>query len=114
MGNNNQRTSLDHQEEYFPINPATNQHVYTLNTESDPESILYRYGIFGDLRFIDKCENLSSREAYDNLIKRLYWKCNEIQTWIGEYDDETDAGHYKRIACIEQFINKIESIKNNL
>lgn len=105
---------LDHHEQYFPINPATGSKVYTLNSETDPISVLYRYGIFGDDRFIDILPKLNSQAEYDEVIQRLKNKMHEIETWIGEHDDqEIDKGHMRRIIKIGLFIDKIKLIRNN-
>ena len=128
------RSALDHNVEYFPLDPASGSYVCTLNNQTDPASVLYRYGIFGDLRFIDKCQTLASRQEYDNLIRRLEHKQMEIQTWIGEPpsfsrnsrhplsegetddddQDEIDQGHWNRIAYVDKFIEEIRSIQNKL
>ena len=105
---------LDHRPEYFPIDPATGKKIHTLDNNGSSASVLYRYGIFGDLRFVDICEKLGSKKEYDDLIKKLENKINEIETWIGEYDDneERDLEHKERIKCVMKFIDRIKSISN--
>ena len=69
--------ALDHDEKFFPTDPATGHKVCTLNCEEDPESVLYRYGIFGDTSFLDKLPKLSAQQ-YNKVIRRLNAKIAEI------------------------------------
>lgn len=105
--------ALDHIEEFFPENVNGNK-ICTLDTSTDPKDVWYRYGIFGDFRFIDKLPVLPSKSDYKEIIRDLYNKIDEIETWMGERDEKTDKEHQKRIQKILDFIDKMEIIINKM
>jgi len=126
--NNNANNNVidDHVEEFFPIDPATGRKVYTLSTQTDVKSMVYRYGIFGDTRFLDDLPKLTNEE-YQRIIDGLLYKNMEITSWFGEncgnhrndhdYDyhpkcdkcKERLAGLKNRINEVEVFISKLRT-----
>ena len=109
-------SALDHQEEYFPIDSSSGHKVFTLDRSTKTEDVIYRYGIFGDCRFLNQLPKLKSKEEYNQVIKKLNQKMIEVESWIGEYEssDEIDQGHMNRIDQIEKFIHKLETIRDNI
>lgn len=117
--------ALDHNEDYFPTCPASGNKVCTLNPETDPESVVYRYGIWGDLSFFDKLPILT-KDQYNSVIGKLNWKLCEIMMWAVEDDVDSDdevsmrsvnrkrEGLARRDNAVRIFIDKLIETRDRL
>ncbi|KKL48647.1 hypothetical protein LCGC14_2323420 [marine sediment metagenome] len=52
--------------------------------------------------------NALHKQVVHNVIKHLQMKQEEVETWIGEYDEETDKQHMERIRHIGIFIDVLK------